>query len=564
MTVRPQTSRSAPVTQIAGPELIEMFETATALLEENVPHINALNVFPVPDGDTGTNMLLTMQSAVRELDGGDAQSVSDITQRLARGALMGARGNSGVILSQILRGVARALEEKTILTGEDFAAAMRRATEMAYKAVMKPVEGTILTVMREAADGAEMAAHRTKDLVEIMHATVDAAHAASKRTPEYLSVLREAGVIDSGGEGLAILLEGLLRALLGERITRTQPAGATTRASGSRVDPETGAVIPEGEWGYDIQYLIRGTNLDVEAIRAYISSIGECPLVVGDSNLVKVHVHCQNPGPAIEFGANQGIIFDVVIENMDEQAEAFNPGIAPKSEPPTANETGAGTETLAGIGTVAVVPGQGLRRVFESLGISRVITGGPTMNPSTADLLAAIDAVAADKVIILPNDKNIIMAAEQARELTTKDVRVVPSRTVPEGIAAIMAFNYTANLDENVEVMSEALSEIETGEITVAVRTTTVEGVSITEGDFIGLHNGKLIVAGKSLDEVVKALLDRMPLDRYELATFYYGEDISESEANSLMERLSAAYPSVEFEAHEGGQPHYHYIFSVE
>lgn len=562
----------APIAHIEGDQLKHMFETATVWLERNVPTINALNVFPVPDGDTGTNMLLTMQSALRELDGSSATGVSQVIEKVARGALMGARGNSGVILSQILRGMARALENRSHLTSENFATAMRQATEMAYKAVMKPVEGTILTVVREAAEGAEMAARRTPDLLEVWRATVEAARAAQERTPEYLSVLREAGVTDSGGEGLVVILEGMLRHLHGERLlpqAAEGPAPATVALEG-RIDPETGAVIPEGEWGYDIQYLIRGENLDVEAIRAYISSIGECPLVVGDSKLVKVHVHCPNPGPAIEYGANQGVIFDVVIENMDEQAEAFGARGAGETvaapAPPQAGEgmAVATTEALVGIGTVAVAPSPGLRRVFESLGVSRVIGGGPTMNPSTADLLSAIEGVAADKVIVLPNDKNIIMAAEQARALSSKQVRIVPSRTIPQGIAALMAFSFTADLDENVEAMTEALDEVETGEVTVAVRTTVVEGVSVREGDFIGLHNGKLVVAGESADEVVKALLARMPVDNYELATFYYGEEIAAGEAEALMDELRAAHPELEFELHEGGQPHYHYIFSVE
>lgn len=562
----PEATPSSPVTQIEGAQLKQMFETATVWLERHVPTINALNVFPVPDGDTGTNMLLTMQSALRELNGSAAATVSEVIERVARGALMGARGNSGVILSQILRGAARALENKSHLTSDDFAAAMRRATEMAYKAVMKPVEGTILTVAREAADGAEMAARRSHDLLEVLHTTVEAARAAAARTPEYLSVLREAGVTDSGGEGLVVILDGMLRHLRGEQIS-VRAAGAPAAAAPvpeGRVDPETGQIIPEGEWGYDIQYLIRGQDLDVEAIRAFISSIGECPLVVGDSTLVKVHVHCANPGPAIEYGANQGVLFDVVVENMDEQAEAFvgGPASAVTPEPPKA--PGAATEQLVGIGTVVVAPSPGLRRVFESLGGSRVIGGGPTMNPSTADLLDAIESVAADKIIVLPNDKNIIMAAEQARDLSSKEVRIVPSRTIPQGIAAMVAFNYMEDLDENVEAMTEALGEVETGEVTVAVRTTTVQGVAVTAGDFIGLHNGKLVVARQSRDEIVKALLTRMLREHHELVTFYYGQDVSAEEAETLIAELGAAYPELEFEFHAGGQPHYHYIFSVE
>ncbi|HYN87239.1 MAG TPA: DAK2 domain-containing protein, partial [Ardenticatenaceae bacterium] len=559
-----ETGTLDPVTHLEGEQLKEMFDASTVWLERHVPNINALNVFPVPDGDTGTNMLATMKKAAEELDENTGRSASEVARRIAYGAMLGARGNSGVILSQIFRGLAAALEGKETITSADFAVAMARGAEMAYKAVMKPVEGTILTVIREAAEGAEIAARRSRDLLEVLRATVEAARAAEARTPEFLAVLREAGVTDSGGEGLVVILDGWLRHLRGERLLPGVPLVAAEEppAPNGRVDPETGAVVPEGEWGYDIQYLIRGHDLDVEAIRAHISSIGTCTLVVGDPTLVKVHVHCPNPGPAIEYGANQGVLFDVVVENMDAQAEVFAGGHeerAPATEGVDFAE--ATTERVAGIGTVAVASGDGLRRVLESLGVSHVVGGGPTMNPSTADLLEAIEAVEADSVILLPNDKNIILAAEQARELTSKQVWVVPSRTIPAGIAAIMAFNYMAGLDRNVKAMTEALDAVETGEVTIAVRTTSVEGVAVTAGEYIGLHNGKLVVTGESPAAAVRALLDRMALDTYELATFYHGEDVAPDEATALMLELSEAYPALDFDLHEGGQPHYHYIF---
>lgn len=564
------TPAPAEMTQIDGSKLRQMFETATHWLERHVPHVNALNVFPVPDGDTGTNMMLTMQSAIREINVSSGHA-GEVAQRLARGALMGARGNSGVILSQILRGFAHALESKEHVTSADFAVAMRRAAEMAYTAVVKPVEGTILTVIREAAETAEHVAQRSNDLLEVLSRTVEAARVAEARTPEFLAVLREAGVTDSGGEGLVVILEGALRALRGEQLgveparALAQPRIVAQAASpGMRIDPDTGIAIPEGEWGYDIQYLIRGENLDVEAIRAHITSIGDCPLVVGDETLVKVHVHCPNPGPAIEYGANQGIIFDVVIENMDEQAEAFSGAAQPVPVPVVPPQAAVRTEQMIGVGTVAIAPGAGLRRVFESMGVSRVVDGGQSMNPSTQDLLDAINAIEADTVIVLPNNKNIILAAEQARSLADKTVHVVPSKTVPQGIAAMLALNYTADVSTNVEAMNDALTDVETGEVTQAVRTTTVEGLSVVEGQFIGLHNGRLVVAGDTLADVTERLLAQIVKPRHEIAAFYRGAEVSADEAEALIETLQSRFSDLEFEHSSGDQPYYHFIFSVE
>ncbi|HEX8682763.1 MAG TPA: DAK2 domain-containing protein [Ardenticatenaceae bacterium] len=564
----PTEADTTTIEVVDGPTLVRMFEGASGWLQHHVHTINALNVFPVPDGDTGTNMMATVQSAMQELRSKlrEGEPVGDVANRMARGALMGARGNSGVILSQILRGFAKGLEGKQFVTTAEIAEAMSNASDAAYKAVMKPVEGTILTVVREAADAAKQHAHE-KNVVKLFHEIVAAAKRAELKTPDLLPVLKEAGVTDSGGHGLWVFLDGALRNLRGETITTSEEAntGEVEHLTQSVGHPQSGDLLDQ-EWGYDIQYLIRGSNerpLDVDTIRDYINGIGDCALVVGDETLVKVHVHCPNPGPAIHYGAEQGIICDVVVENMDLQAQEFLQEEAP---PQVAEAFGTvqTTHELTGVGIVVVAPGEGIAEIFRSLGVSDVVSGGQTMNPSTKDLLDAVEGVDADTVIVLPNNKNIILAAEQIIPLTEKRVHVLPTRTVPQGIAAVMSFNYAGALEENLEEMREAVAHVQTGEVTTAIRTTTIDGVSVNDGDIIGLLNGKLVVAESSPEAVVRAMLDRLELDEYEILTLYHGENVSPDEATAMMEALQESYSSLEVEVVRGGQPHYHYIFSVE
>lgn len=564
------TDGDAMVETVDGPMLARMFEGAAGWLERHAPHINALNVFPVPDGDTGTNMLATVQSAIKELKSKvkEGESASDVANRMARGALMGARGNSGVILSQILHGFAKGLEGKQNVTAHDIVLAMTHASDSAYKAVMKPVEGTILTVVREAAEAAKQHPNE-KNVVKMFRVIVDAAKRAELKTPDMLPVLKQAGVTDSGGHGLWVFFDGALRNLRGESI-ESGPAlqvsdGELERLTKSEGHPQPGDLLDQ-EWGYDIQYLIKGSAanpLNVDTIRDHINSIGDCALVVGDETLIKVHVHCPNPGPAITYGADQGIIYDVVVENMDDQAQEFLQEEAPAQ---AAEPFGVAQRAhdFTGIGIVAVAPGDGIAEVFRSLGVSEVVSGGQTMNPSTKDLLDAVEMVEADVVILLPNNKNIIMAAEQVVPLSSKQVHVLPTRTVPQGIAAVMSFNYGGELEENLEGMQEAVAHIHTGEVTTAIRTTTIDNVSVQDGDIIGLLNGKLVVADNGPEAVVRAMLDRLDLDEYEILTLYYGEPVSRGEAEALMEALQESHSSLEVEVVQGGQAHYHYIFSVE
>jgi uncharacterized protein len=520
-----------------------------AWLERHQQAINALNVYPVPDGDTGTNMLLTMQSAYREIQNSPEEEVGIIAQKVAHGALMGARGNSGVILSQVFRGFARSLEGIDKFDTVQFAAALREAATTAYKGVIKPVEGTILTVTREAAEAAVAAAAGSDDLTQVLKQVVSAARESVARTPALLSVLAEAGVVDAGGQGLFIILEGMLRYSLGESLTVNGDLAAAMDLQSLHLDHEEG-------YGYDIQFVIHGEGLQVEEIRAKIASLGDCALVVGDSRAVKVHVHSPEPGTPINYGASLGSLSRVIVENMQEQYQEFILSKAQKPSTPPAPPSG--------IGTVIVAPGPGLTTVFESLGASVVVPGGQTMNPSTEELLQAIEQVPSEDVILLPNNKNILMAAAQAKALSDKNVRVVPTITVPQGISALLALNYQADLETNTRIMTEATQTLKTIEITTAVRSVQLNGISVQEGEVIGLIDGKLQVKGEDTDEIVLHALEEIDAHEYEIITIYYGETVTHDQAEALAAQIEDLYPEQEIEVIDGGQPHYHYILSVE
>ena len=526
-----------------------MIWAGLAWLRHHQEAINALNVFPVPDGDTGTNMVLTMQSAWEEIANSSESNVGKVAHLVAHGALMGARGNSGVILSQIWRGLARGLDDKEVFTAADLAAALEEGARTAYKGVIRPVEGTILTVIRETAEEAAHAAGDTEDLIVLLERMVHRARESVARTPHLLPVLAEAGVVDAGGQGLYVILDGMLRYLRGEAIAEE---ARLAQAVDLTVAP---AEVEEG-YGYDVQFIIVGDGLDVETIRQEIDAMGESTLVVGDSSTVKVHVHVPDPGVPLSYAVKLGSLRDVVVEDMQAQYQEF---IRAREQPPAVGVPSSTTE----IGVVAVAPGEGLARVFESLGAA-VVRGGQTMNPSTEEILRAVEGLPNERVIVLPNNKNIIMAAEQARDLSEKEVAVVPTRTVPQGVAALLALNYQASLEENAQGMLEAAGEVETGEVTTAVRDATLNGVTVRQGQLIGIHNGELAVGGETIDEVVEALLERMGVADLEIVTLYYGADVSREEAEALLTRLQERFPEQEFEIVEGGQPHYFYIISAE
>lgn len=536
-----------PLAALGGQELRQLFAASTAWLEKHAAYINSLNVFPVPDGDSGTNMLLTMQAAMKEIGASPEHSAGVICKLLSHGALLGARGNSGVILSQILRGLARSVEKKESINADDFAVAMGEAQRTAYKGVVKPVEGTILTVVRESADAARLAAAQSDDLRVVLGKTVDAARISVLKTPMLLPVLKEAGVVDAGGQGLLVILEGALKYLNGEPMEL-----ATTGVSAQALEQLEHA---EG-WGFDIQFHVRGNNLDVDAIREKISSLGESALIVGDETLVKVHVHAPTPGAILDYGCSAGIITNVIIENMQEQYIDFMAG---QSARPTVT-----AEEIVGIGTVAVAPGAGFARVFESLGVGKIIAGGQTMNPSTQDLLQAIDTVKSEQVILLPNNKNIIPAAEQAKLLSKKNIAIVPTKTIPQGIAALLAFNFQNDLDANLKVMERAAKHIKTLEVTIATRSVNLEKLQVKEGNFVALIDDDLQGTGKDRTALTLEMLEQMDAGDSEIITLYYGESITANDAQALAEQIRKLYPSQEIEVVNGGQPHYHFIISVE
>lgn len=547
-----------------GQSLKRMARAGLAWLEANYETVNALNVFPVPDGDTGTNMLLTMRSAYKEIANSDEHDAGRVAQLIYNGALMGARGNSGVILSQLWRGFAAGLQGQPTLDVSVLVRGLQEASRTAYRAVQEPVEGTILTVAREVAEAAEIAARDTSDLSTLMEQMVRQAHDAVRRTPQMLAVLREAGVVDSGGSGLAYILEGMLKAMRGETL-EIQEAGARAAVASSLQS----ALEPKDElgYGYDVQFLLKGQNLDVDKVRAEIEAMGDSTLVVGDSNLIKVHVHVHNPGVPLGYGAERGILLDVVVENMQEQYQDFVHEGGPHQEdrlkeeaPPTPPEIAPGT-----IAAVTVASGDGLTRIFYSMGAAHVISGGQTMNPSTEDFVQAVNALPTDKIVLLPNNKNILMSAKAAAEMADgKDVRVIPTTTIPQGISALLALEPEGEMDGIVDAMQSASRMVETGEVTTATRTVTLNGVRVKEGQIIGLHNDVLRVAGNDVNTVVVNLLEEMGVRDLELISVYYGTDVKTGEAQTLVEHLSDLYPNHEIELQRGGQAHYYYILSAE
>lgn len=541
---------------VDGERFKRLVHAGLVWLRQHQEEINALNVFPVPDGDTGTNMVLTMQSAWEEVAGVDENNVGKVIHRVAHGALMGARGNSGVILSQIWRGMARHLDNKEWLTASDLAAALEEGVRTAYKGVIYPVEGTILTVAREAAEEASLAAGRTTDLSVVLERAVRRAWDALARTPDLLPVLAEAGVVDAGGQGLCVILEGMMRALRGEMMG--EPAAVTATVTAPAFAAEA---VPEEEYGYDVQFLIVGRNLDVEAIRREIDAMGTSTLVVGDSETVKVHVHVPDPGVPLSYAVRLGSLRDVVVEDMQAQYREFVRAREQARPAPATMVSGAPPRE---IGVVAVVSGDGLEKVFMSLGASAVVPGGQTMNPSTEEILRVVESLPTPKVIILPNNGNIILAARQAQELSRKEVAVVPTCNIPQGVAALMAFNYQADLEENARAMARAMEAVRMGEVTTATRDAKLNGVTVRQGQVIGLEDGQLVVSEDTVDKVVEALMDRMGVADLEIVTLYYGADVRQEEAEALAARLQEKYPDQSFEVVYGGQPHYFYIISAE
>ncbi len=527
-------------------------------LNYNRETVNQMNVFPVPDGDTGTNMSLTMRKAYDQVALVNDKHVGNVSGEIAQGALMGARGNSGVILSQWWRGFARALDGHQAFDSALFAQACTAAVEAAYKSVVEPVEGTILTVSRRAMEAVRDQSRDEKDLLALFEAKVEAGYDAVRHTPDQLPVLKKAGVVDSGGLGLVYIFEGMLRYLRGQEIPTQEQANSAQAANWQdALEPEDA----DG-YGYDVQFLMRGSDMDVAAVRKAISEIGWSTLVVGDEHLIKVHVHVHDPGVPISYAIRQGAALDdVVIENMQRQYETY-------VEERLKRETEE-MNRVEIVGVIAVATGQGIKQVFANeLGAAFVIEGGQTMNPSTEDFLAAIHAVTNTSVALLPNNKNILLAAEQAVSLAQdKRARVVPSRTIPQGISAMIEYNNlpnTQDINEVVAAMNAALSAVISCEVTRATRNAEVGDVTVREGQYIGLVNDELVVAGYDIVELVRDLLRKAGADERERITVYYGDNISAVQAQALVDVLKTDYPNHEFEAINGGQPLYPYLISIE
>ncbi|WP_281657972.1 DAK2 domain-containing protein [Halobacillus sp. Cin3] len=550
--------------KLDGRTLAEMILQGAHYLKQNSQMIDALNVFPVPDGDTGTNMNLSMTSGADEVRNVSQDHAGAVSTSLSKGLLMGARGNSGVILSQVFRGFAKAIENKEVLTTRDFSDALQGGVKTAYKAVMKPVEGTILTVAREAAEASVEIAEKEEDFIPFMEGVVEAAKASLKRTPELLPVLKEVGVVDSGGQGLVTIYEGFLANLKGEEM----PDVEEMVSMNEMVNAEHHKLAQDFmntediHYGYCTEFMVKFEEdklaenpYDEEAFRNRLSEFGDSLLVVSDEELVKVHVHVEYPGEAMTLGQKYGSLINMKIENMREQHTSLVGNKKAKAAP----------EKKAPYGIVTVSMGEGMKKLFESLGATVIIQGGQTMNPSTQDLSEAIKEAHAERVFILPNNKNIVMAAEQAAEMAEAEVAVIPTKTIPQGMSAMLGFNPEADLDTNKEEMISLMSEVKTGQITYAVRDTQIDGLDIEKGHFMGISDGKISATDKDALMTAKTLLNQMiDEDEDEILTILTGEGVDDKDVAELEAYVEETFEDLEVEIHHGGQPIYSYIFSIE
>ena len=547
--------------------LKKCFLAGAANLEAKKEIINELNVFPVPDGDTGTNMTMTILSAAKEVSSISSPTFENLSKAISGGSLRGARGNSGVILSQLFRGFTKEIKTVTVIDAEVLARAFQKATETAYKAVMKPKEGTILTVAKGLADKMNELAGENGDLEEILGQVIEHGRYVLSQTPEMLPVLKEAGVVDSGGQGLIEVISGAYDCLLGKEIDLTAALG-----SGTIAKVEADAVEADIKFGYCTEFIIniekKFDNGDELNFKAYLESIGDSIVVVADDEIVKVHVHTNDPGLAIQKALTYGSLSKMKIDNMREEhkEKLIKEAEKAEAEKKAAEEAARKpAEPKKKYGFISVSAGAGLSEIFEGLGVDVVIEGGQTMNPSTEDMLNAIDKVNAENVFIFPNNSNIILAANQAQSIVTdKNVYVVPSKTIPQGITALINFDETADAESNFENMSSEMKNVKTGQVTYAVRDTSMDGKEIKQNDIMGIGDKTILSVGKDIESTTIDMLSQLIDDDSELISVYYGEDVTEEQVDSLTAKLEEAYPDLDLEVHSGGQPIYYYIVSVE
>ncbi|MBU8803609.1 DAK2 domain-containing protein [Bacillus subtilis] len=546
-----------------GRTFAEMILAGAQNLSQNASAVDALNVFPVPDGDTGTNMNLSMTSGAREVEQMDTDDIGKVGSALSKGLLMGARGNSGVILSQLFRGFSKSIETKKEINALEFAAALQAGVDMAYKAVMKPVEGTILTVAKDAAKKAMILAEKETDITALMIAVTEEAEASLNRTPELLPVLKEVGVVDSGGKGLLCVYEGFLASLKGETVPQKAvlPSLDDMVSAEHHKSAQSMMNTEDIEFGFCTEVMVRldqtKREFDEGTFRQDLSQFGDSLLVIADESLAKVHIHAEEPGNVLNYAQHYGELIKIKIENMREQ----HTSIISQESKPADNEIPPAKQPY---GIVTVAMGEGISVLFKSIGASVVIEGGQTMNPSTEDIVDAVKSVNADTVFILPNNSNIIMAANQAASVVDEQVFVIPAKTVPQGMSALLAFNPDQAAEANEANMLSAIQQVKSGQVTFSVRDTHIDGKDIKKGDFMGILNGTIIGTSENQLSAAKMLLSEMIGEDDEIVTILYGEDASQEEAEQLEAFLSEKYEEIEVEIHNGKQPLYSYIVSAE
>ena len=537
---------------IEGKMLRDMFVSGANNLQNHKELVDKLNVFPVPDGDTGTNMSLTISYAMKELAKVENDSITEIGKSLSKGSLMGARGNSGVILSQIIRGFSKSIEGKEQISTEDLAKAFKNGSDTAYKAVIKPIEGTILTVVRESGEYAIKAAKKEKDLLKFLEMVIDEANKSLERTPELLKNLKEAGVVDSGGKGLVLIYEGMYEALNGKPIKAKDSNDSNVsevKQAGTSINTE------DIKFCYCTEFILESNSISDTEIRDIMLKYGDSLAVVGDEGIIKVHVHTNDPGLVLQDALKHGQLVTIKIENMKLQHENTLVG--------DTDEIAQSVEEKEN-GFIATSMGEGLAKIFKDFGVDYIIEGGQTMNPSTEDFMKAIDSINAKNIFIFPNNSNIIMAANQAKELSDKNIIVIPTKNTPQGFTALVNFNADASVEENEQALMESLTMVKSGQVTFAVRDTVMNDVEVKEGNIIGIAESKLMDAGDSVDEITTSLVEKLVDEDSAIITLFYGEDVTEEDANNLRDELEEKFEDLDIELYYGGQPLYYYLISVE